>query len=134
MCIKETNVFQNRTESHFISGLANSLLAGEIFMKTIIVIKDSDEKPRGHDLTKLWNKIKELDNELSQAVESKIINLYNSENVNLFDDILKVIKIQFEELRYAYELNSLKNDPNFIIILGKVLVLRNICDEELKKM
>lgn len=131
LCIKEPNVFQNRTKSHFIAGLVNSLLACEIFMKAIIVIKDLDEKPKGHDLTKLWNKIKKLDNELSQIVESKIINLYNSKNVNLFDDILKVIKIQFKELRYIYELNSLKSDPNFVINLGKIL--RNICEEELKK-
>ena len=131
MCIKEPNVFQNRTKSHFIVGLVNSLLACEIFMKTIIVIKDSDKKPRGHDLTNLWKQIKELDNDLTIKIESRIIDLYNTSNVDLFDDKLEVIKIQFEKLRYAYELNSIKSDPNFIIILGKVL--RNICDEELKK-
>lgn len=130
-CIKEPNVFKERTQSHFIGGLVNSLLACEIFMKTIIVIKDKNKKPSGHNLTTLWKQIKELDNDLTQNIEFEIKKLYNSKNDNLFNDILKVCKEQFKELRYIYELNSIKCDANFIMILRKIL--RNVCEEELNK-
>lgn len=131
LCIKEPNVFKERTQSHFIGGLVNSLLACEIFMKTIIVIKDKNKKPSGHNLTTLWKQIKELDNDLTQNIEFEIKKLYNSKNDNLFNDILKVCKEQFKELRYIYELNSIKCDANFIMILRKIL--RNVCEEELNK-
>lgn len=132
LCIKEPNVFKERTQSHFIGGFVNSLLACEIFMKTIIVIKDKNEKPRGYDLTTLWKQIKELDNDLTQNIEFEIKKLYNSKNDNLFNDILKVCKEQFKELRYIYEFNSIKCDANFIMILRKIL--RNVCEEELKNV
>ena len=132
LCIKEQNAFKERTQSHFIGGLVNSLLACEIFMKTIIVIKDKNEKPRGHDLTSLWKQIKELDDDLTKNIEFEIKNIYNSKNDNLFNDILTVCKNQFKEIRYIYELDSIKCDANFIMILRKIL--RNVCEEELKNV
>ena len=121
LCTKEPNVFEERQKSHFIGGLVNSLLACEIFMKTIIVVKDKNEKPKGHDLTKLWKQIKELDNDLTQNIEGQIKNLCNSKNDNLFNDILEVCKEQFKELRYIYEFDSIKCDANFIRFLRDIL-------------
>ncbi len=131
LCEKEPNVFKKRTNSHFIGGLVNSLLACEIFMKTIIVIKDSNEKPKGHNLNKLWNEIEKLDSDFSQNIENITQSLYLSKNDKLYKYKLKVIEEQFKKLRYMYELDSIKSDPTFIMILRKVL--KNECEQLIKE-
>lgn len=127
ICVKEPNPFKNRKKTHNVAGLTNFAFSCELFMKTIIVFKEINNKPYGHDLFELWMKIKEKENQLALLVEEKINSMYRSKQENLFDERLIVSKDKFEELRYIYEYSKIKCDPNFIKYLSTIL--KSVCED-----
>ena len=83
----------------------------------------------GHDLKKLWKLFKEKDSETASLVELKMQEIFNSNNKNMFDELLDNISNAFEYWRYIYEKNSGSININFLKFFR--LLLREICCKQL---
>ena len=72
---------------------------------------------------------KEKDYETASLVELKMQEIFNSNDKNMFDELLDSISNAFEYWRYIYEKNSGSININFLRFFR--LLLREICCEQL---
>ena len=115
-CEIEPNNIEYRMRSHTVSAIVNSAFACEIFLKALLISHGAPEKilrgekgRKGHDLSYLWEKFKEYDNETALSMEQNMKNWFNSKNENMFYEMLADISNAFEYWRYIYEKDSCKN-------------------------
>ena len=98
-------------EKHLEMYLALAGFACEIYMKAIIYFEDlhKNEKIKTHELNKLYNK---LPFELQKTIADEFGNI---------SDILEEIKDVFTELRYNFEVSSIRGDYLIVFRLMKFL-------------
>ena len=134
--IEPNNIIEYRFNSHTVSGIVNSAFSCEVFIKTLLVIHGvsvnnmrGKKACDGHNLKKLWKLFKEKDYETASLVELKMQEIFNSNDKNMFDELLDSISNAFEYWRYIYEKNSGSININFLRFFR--LLLREICCEQL---
>jgi hypothetical protein len=88
--------------------------AVEIGFKTLLVSIGIDQKPRGHDLKKLFLR---LPPPLQEELKFKTMeNLQDTNDLN-FHKLLENNRFTFEQWRYIHESNSIKSDLAFLLSL-----------------
>lgn len=129
-CETEPWDVEHRMASHTVSGIVNSAFACEIFIKSLLIYNDyTIEDIKGHELNKLWEKLKQKDEELTNSVEKKMEEVFCSNGDYTFSDLLNNISNAFEYWRYIYEKSSGTIYINFLKIFRDLL--RNVCCEKL---
>lgn len=122
-CEIEPNNIEYRMYSHTVSGIVNSAFACEIFLKTLLVLHETSAK--GHDLNKLWRKYKQADIKTALSIEQGMKEWFNSQNENMFAEMIEDAHNAFEHWRYIYEKDSAKINPHFL--RGFRNILRDVC-------
>lgn len=129
-CEVEPNNIQYRTKSHSVSSVVNSAFACEVFLKTLLVFRGIPTKElRGHDLKKLWQKVRKIDIETALSVERAMQEWFKSQNQELFCKLLGDSSNAFNYWRYIYEKSSGKINPQFL--RGFRYALRSTCCKDL---
>ncbi|EAE8422331.1 hypothetical protein A0006_13595 [Listeria monocytogenes] len=129
-CEIEPNNIEYRMQSHTVSGIVNSAFACEVFIKSLLVFHGMTvEKLRGHNLKKLWDEFKAEDCETACLVEERMRGWFNSENENMFDELLDNVSDAFEYWRYIYEKQDGNINLNFL--RGFRDLLREVCCNKL---
>lgn len=131
-CEIEPNNIEYRTQSHMVSGIVNSAFACEIFIKSLLVSHDmtaEELKSKGHKLKDLWNEFKKRDGKTACLVEETMRECFQSENENMFDELLDNVSNAFEYWRYIYEKQDGSINPNFLRVFRNLL--REECCEQL---
>jgi hypothetical protein len=121
-CEIEPNNIKYRMQSHTVSGIVNSAFACEVFIKSLLVFNDMPAKElRGHELKKLWSAFKEKDYKTAVSVEEGMRTVFNSENENMFNELLDEISNAFEYWRYIYEKDTGSINYNFLVYFRNLL-------------
>lgn len=129
-CEIEPNNIEYRMQSHTVSGIVNSAFACEVFIKSLLVFHGMTvEKLRGHNLKKLWDEFKVKDCETACLVEERMRGWFNSENENMFDELLDNVSDAFDYWRYIYEKQDGSINLNFL--RGFRDLLREVCCNQL---
>jgi hypothetical protein len=129
-CEIEPNNTEYRMQSHMVSGIVNSAFACEVLIKSLLVFRGMTvEKLRGHNLKNLWDKFKAEDCETAWLVEERMREWFNSENKNMFDELLDNVSNAFEYWRYIYEEED--GSINFNFLRGFRDLLREVCCNQL---
>jgi len=129
-CEIEPNNIEYRTQSHTVAGIVNSAFACEVFIKSLLAFHGMTvEKLKGHNLNRLWAKFKAEDCETACLVEESMRRWFNSENKNMFVELLDNISDAFEHWRYIYEKQDGNINLNFL--RGFRISLREVCCNQL---
>lgn len=100
-CQIKPNNIKCRTKSHSVSGIVNSALACEVFIKTLLVFHGIPvEKLKCHDLKRLWGKFKTKGANTALSVKRGLREWFKSQIENMFDEMLNDISNAFEYWRY----------------------------------
>lgn len=121
---KEKYKIDCRTRSHMYVNISLSALACEIFIKTLI-IQNGGVYDREHRLEKLWGIYKGLAPNTAESVETSLKDWFNSENQNMFDEMIADASNAFVEWRYVFDYEKLSINPQFL--RGYRMVLRGVC-------
>lgn len=129
-CQVEPNHIRFRTTSHSVSAVVNTAFACEVFIKTLLVfhgvpLKDLRKGKYGHNLENLWEKFKKTDDKMALSVEQEMQARFNSQDGDLFSNLLKEASTAFVYWRYIYEETSGCLNLNFLCSFR--YVLRNTC-------
>lgn len=131
-CEIEPNNIEYRMMSHNVANIVNSVFACEVFIKSLLSFHGiSGNKLKGHELKELWNKLRILDSKNTSLIEKSIKSWFNSENENLFDELLDSVSNAFEYGRYIYEKDNWNINPNFL--RGFRNILREFCCNQFYK-
>ena len=131
-CETEPNNIEYRMQSHTVSGIVNSAFACEVFIKSLLVSRGMTVeklKKQGHTLKDLWKEFKVEDCETACFVEERIREWFNSENENMFDELLDNVSDAFAYWRYIYEKQDGSINLNFL--RGFRNLLREVCCNQL---
>ncbi|MBQ3552045.1 MAG: hypothetical protein IJA35_02655 [Clostridia bacterium] len=132
-CEIEPKNIQVGVMNHMVADIVNSSFACEVFIKALLVyhgMEISDIK--GHKLKNLWGKYREKDNANAVCVERKMKEIFNSQNENMFNELLDNISDAFEYWRYIYEKHRGRINVNFLRIFREIL--REVCCETFYQM
>lgn len=93
-----------RKGNFVIAGMVNSVFACEIFLKTILYYYTVSHH-KGHELDKLWKKLKEKSPNIANEISNAVASFYPTAQSNIIERILKIenISITFKHWRYIYE-------------------------------
>jgi len=130
-CEREPNSIECRFHSHTVAGIVNSAFACEVFIKALLVFHgmQRDELLRiKHDLDSLWKEFKNTDNETAKRVEESLKAWFDSDNDNMFDEMLEKCSHAFVHWRYIYEQQEGSVNINFLS--GFRDILREVCCEK----
>ena len=103
-CERDKKPFSTAVTSHVVASIVNSAFACEVFIKSLLVFYgESIESIKGHELKNLWKRYKTIDGNNAEQVEASVKEIFNSQNNNIFDELLDNISNAFEYWRYIYE-------------------------------
>ncbi len=129
-CELEPNNIEYRMHSHTVSGIVNPAFTCEVFIKSLLVFHGRTvEEIKCHKLKMLWDEFKVEDHETALFVEERIREWFNSENENMFDELLNNASNAFEYWRYIYEKQDGSININFL--RGFRYSLREVCCNQL---
>ena len=135
-CQIEPNNIKFRMKSHSVAGIVNSAFACEVFIKTLLVFRGiplneikSNNKKYGHNLETLWTAFREKDHTLALLVEHRLKELFNSDDENMFDNLIANISNSFDYWRYIYEQETACLNLNFLVYFRDIL--REVCCNQL---
>ncbi len=129
-CEVESSDIEYRMRSHTVSGIVNSAFACEVFIKTLLVIHGKTlSKEDKHNLQELWKRFKKLDDTTAVFIEERMRKWFNSDNEDLFDELLREASNAFVHWRYIYEMED--GDLNLNFLRGFRLFLRDECCRQL---
>ena len=103
--------------------------ACEVFMKSLLILngKTEDEvRGIGHHLQKLWEEYEKIDSVSAQNFLSFFSRNYSKQ---AFDNIIKIIDNNFQDVRYLYETINVHTDRTFLLYL--CMDLREFCCEKI---
>lgn len=122
--IEPNNIIEFRFKSHTVAGIVNSALSCEIFIKALLVHNEEYEI-KGHKLKELWNILREKDPLLTSSLQATMQSIFNSNNEDLFIQLLDNISNAFTYWRYIYEKDSGAINLNFLTYFR--ILLRDAC-------
>ena len=125
-CVIEPKHIKVGAERHTTACIVNSAFACEVFIKSLLVYNGfSIDEIKGHKLRDLWDKYKRVDCETANLVEQKMQEIFDSDNENMFNELLDNISNAFEYWRYIYERRGGSINIGFLVNFRDLL--RAIC-------
>ena len=128
-CQIEPNNIEYRMHSHTVAGIVNSAFACEVFIKSLLVYHGEPiSKMKKHKLKELWENYRSKDEAKALFVEREMIAWFNSNNENMFHELLDICSNAFEEWRYIYEKEE--ETVNVLFLRDLALMLRGVCCQD----
>ena len=127
-CETEPKNIKTGVMTHMAADIVNSAFACEVFIKSLLIYHGlAIDDIRGHKLKLLWSKYRTVDSTNATVIEQKMKDFFESENEDMFDELLDNISDAFEYWRYIYEKHGGKIHVQFLRIFREML--RGVCCE-----
>lgn len=134
-CEREPWNIEKRLPDYTVADIVNSAFACEVFIKALLLYsgKTIEEiKKEKHRIEGLWKLLKTANPTLSNDIESRVINSFQSKDPDFFSTAMSTISEAFVTWRYIYELHGATIHINFLRTFREVI--REVCCETLYHM